>query len=104
MLINKEKVRQLRTERGWTQAHLAELCDVSLRTIQRIENQGSSSAESLMALSAVFEVEQVFFADNIEIIQNDRSTLSKSLPLIIIAASMLTGGLIGAAVTYSIFV
>jgi len=38
MKIKKQIVQSLRKEKGWSQQHLAELCDVNLRTIQRVEN------------------------------------------------------------------
>ena len=56
MMIDSELVRDHRTRRGWTQQQLAEVADLSLRTVQRIENQGVASNESVSALSAVLEL------------------------------------------------
>lgn len=50
-------VRKLRLEKGWSQEQLAELCNLSVRTIQRIERGQKPSLESLNALAAVFEIE-----------------------------------------------
>jgi transcriptional regulator with XRE-family HTH domain len=58
MEIRGDIVKQIRTSKGWTQAHLAEICDVNLRTIQRVENQGSASLETIMALCVAFEVKR----------------------------------------------
>lgn len=58
MDIRGDIVKELRTQNGWTQAHLAELCDVNLRTIQRVENQGSASLETIMALCVTFDVKR----------------------------------------------
>lgn len=58
MRVNASLIKQCRTERSWTQQHLADACDVSLRTIQRVERYGTASNETLMALAAVLEVEQ----------------------------------------------
>jgi transcriptional regulator with XRE-family HTH domain len=55
MQINKEFLRQEREQRGWTQSHLAEVADLSLRTVQRIEANGIASKESAMALASVLE-------------------------------------------------
>jgi transcriptional regulator with XRE-family HTH domain len=55
MQINKEFLRQEREQRGWTQSHLAEVADLSLRTVQRIEASGIASKESAMALASVLE-------------------------------------------------
>ncbi|NKI33972.1 helix-turn-helix domain-containing protein [Wenzhouxiangella sp. XN79A] len=56
MMIDSELVRDQRTRRGWTQQQLAEVADLSLRTVQRVENQGVASNESVSALSAVLEL------------------------------------------------
>ena len=56
MMIDAEQVRDQRIKRGWTQQHMAEVADLSLRTVQRIENQGVASNESVSALSAVLDV------------------------------------------------
>lgn len=58
MLIDRELVRQARQQRGWTQQQLAELSDLSIRTIQRVENQGVGSHETVAALCSVFEIER----------------------------------------------
>jgi transcriptional regulator with XRE-family HTH domain len=57
MHINKEFLRQQREQRGWTQSHLAEIADLSLRTVQRIETSGISSKESAMALAAGLDIQ-----------------------------------------------
>lgn len=56
MMINAELIREHRTKRGWTQQQMAEVADLSLRTVQRIENQGVASNESVSSLSAVLEL------------------------------------------------
>lgn len=52
MLIHK-----LRLQRGWSQQQLAEMSGLSTRTIQRIENGGKPSVESIKSLAAVFEID-----------------------------------------------
>lgn len=49
-------VRKLRLQRGWTQEQLAELCGLSVRSIQRIERGQACSLETQNALAAVFQV------------------------------------------------
>lgn len=56
MQLNPHLIKQLRTERGWTQQQLAEICAISLRTVQRVELQGLGSLETCKALSAAFAV------------------------------------------------
>lgn len=55
-MIDKKLIKKLRTERSWSQDHLAVVSGLSLRTIQRIENDGTCSLESRRALAAVFEI------------------------------------------------
>ena len=50
-------VQKLRLQHGWSQEDLAELCALSVRTIQRIERGHAASAESLKALASVFEID-----------------------------------------------
>lgn len=56
MQIDKQRLRQLRESRAWTQSQLAEVSDLGLRTVQRIENTGAASKESVMALASALEV------------------------------------------------
>lgn len=58
MQLDKERIRELRTARGWTQQQLADVTGLSLRTIQRVELQGNASMETLSALCATLEVER----------------------------------------------
>lgn len=50
-------VRKLRLEKGWSQETLAEVSELSVRTIQRIERGGQASLETLNALAAVLDVD-----------------------------------------------
>lgn len=62
MQLSVEKLKQQRDARAWTQSHLAEVADLSLRTIQRIEKSGIASQESAQSICAAYEitVEQLF--------------------------------------------
>lgn len=51
------KIRRWREERHWSQDHLADLAGIGTRTVQRIENGGGASYESVMALAAAFNVD-----------------------------------------------
>ena len=48
-------IRQLRLDRGWSQEELAAISGVSVRTIQRLENGGRASLETLKCMAAAFE-------------------------------------------------
>ncbi|MEC9261591.1 MAG: helix-turn-helix domain-containing protein [Pseudomonadota bacterium] len=58
MEIDALQIKALRQQHQWTQQQLAEMCGVSLRTIQRVEKEGNAATETVMSLSAVFEVPQ----------------------------------------------
>lgn len=55
IMLDSALVRKLRTERSWSQDQLADAAGLSLRTVQRIEKDGTCSLESSQALAAVFE-------------------------------------------------
>ena len=48
--IDTNKLIELRTQKAWSQQHLAEAANISLRTVQRIEKSGVASKESVLAL------------------------------------------------------
>lgn len=56
MAVSREKIRHLREARAWSQAHLAEVASLSLRTVQRVEAEGTASAETRLALAAALGV------------------------------------------------
>lgn len=66
-------VRKLRLDRGWSQEDLAEISGVSVRTIQRLENGGRASLETLKCLAAVFESELSELRENITMNTTDES-------------------------------
>ena len=57
MKINSDMVKRLRSEKNWSQEQLSEACGLSLRTIQRFENSGKASIESVRVLAAIFNVD-----------------------------------------------
>ncbi|MDC8832890.1 helix-turn-helix domain-containing protein [Alteromonas gilva] len=56
--MNIEVLKNQRIKNNWTQQHLAKICGLSLRTIQRVEKTGITSAETVGALCAVFKINQ----------------------------------------------
>lgn len=56
MLVDAKKIKLLRLDKNWTQQHLADVCDLSMRTIQRVEKVGVASNETVSAYAAVFEL------------------------------------------------
>jgi transcriptional regulator with XRE-family HTH domain len=56
MRVDAARIRAERTQRAWSQEHLANATDLGLRTIQRIEAAGSASNESVSAIASAFGV------------------------------------------------
>jgi transcriptional regulator with XRE-family HTH domain len=73
-------VRKLRLRKGWSQDQLAELADVSVRTIQRIERGHPMSLETANALAAVFEVDVTTFLPTPEPEHDDMSRTDDTTP------------------------
>ena len=57
MKVNTKKILNERKSRAWSQQHLADVCALSLRTIQRVEKEGTGSPETVKALAACFELD-----------------------------------------------
>ena len=55
MKIDPAIVRRLREQRAWSQEQLADIAGLSARTVQRIENGGSASLETRMALATALD-------------------------------------------------
>ncbi|CNH34723.1 helix-turn-helix domain-containing protein [Yersinia pekkanenii] len=54
--MDRYRIRELRLAKAWSQEQLAELCSLSVRTIQRIENGEQASLETLSAIAAVMDL------------------------------------------------
>ncbi|MCA9961681.1 MAG: DUF805 domain-containing protein [Chloroflexota bacterium] len=57
MKIDSSLVKKLRTTENWSQEQLSEKSGLSLRTIQRLENGGNASLESIRALAMAFGID-----------------------------------------------
>lgn len=100
MEINALRVKSLRKQHQWTQQQLAEMCGVSLRTIQRVEKEGNAATETVMGLCAVLEIPQ----DELAIVPKVGTDILQSVELhkekLLIAGSVFIGMLAGGAVMY----
>jgi|AraplaDrversion2_2_1032049.scaffolds.fasta_scaffold00606_38 transcriptional regulator with XRE-family HTH domain len=56
MNINAALVKQLRSDKFWSQEELAIASGLNLRTVQRIENEATASLQSKKALAAAFGI------------------------------------------------
>lgn len=50
-------VKTFREERAWSQSQLATIADVNIRTIQRVEKDGTASFDTLMGIAQAFGVD-----------------------------------------------
>jgi transcriptional regulator with XRE-family HTH domain len=66
MKVNTTRVSALRKQRSWSQDELATAAGLNLRTIQRIESEGTASLQSMKALAAALETELEDLACNPE--------------------------------------
>jgi len=98
--VNASRVKALRQQYQWTQQAFADLCSVSLRTVQRVEKTGNTSTETVMAMCAVFNIDQA----DLKVIPPQGSqaeTEVRFAPMwtLLIAALML-GSMVGAGLMY----
>ena len=56
MKVNIAMIREARLKRGWSQEQLAMVAGLGLRTVHRVENEGTTSLESAMALASALEL------------------------------------------------
>lgn len=56
MQVDAQLIRNERLKRAWSQEQLAQVSGLGMRTVQRIENGGNASLETIKALSAVLEL------------------------------------------------
>jgi len=57
MQINAQRVMELRKKCSWSQDELATAAGLNLRTIQRVENSGTASLQTLKAIASALEAD-----------------------------------------------
>ncbi|MDO3383807.1 helix-turn-helix domain-containing protein [Gilvimarinus algae] len=101
MNLDGNLVRYQRQGRGWTQQQLADVAALSLRTVQRVENQGIGSHETVSSLCAVLTLErEQLLAPSRRLEQQQRQQWRV---LALMAAALLLGVGIGVAGTLALF-
>lgn len=100
MEIDSSSVKKLRIQRNWTQQHLADACDISLRTVQRIEKIGNASNESVMSLCAVFEIRQIDICVVPKVSNEQLQSASFRGYYLIMFCGLTLGSLFGASIMY----
>ncbi|MEE4244843.1 MAG: helix-turn-helix transcriptional regulator [Kangiellaceae bacterium] len=90
MQLSTQKLKALRSEKGWSQEVLAKASGLSARTIQRIEADGKASAESTLAIASVFDTSPqalIATSEEIEVNWTRKSIMKNLLALIIISGA-----------------
>lgn len=104
MEVNALTIKNLRSERSWTQQHLADACGISLRTVQRVERYGNASNETVMSMVSVFEIDQSFIVlpdEPVEIVEQVVSS-EKHKDKKLIFSTLLIGMILGASLMFFI--
>jgi Helix-turn-helix. len=57
MRINAQRVMEFRMKCSWSQDELATAAGLNLRTVQRVENSGTASLQTLKAIAAALEAD-----------------------------------------------
>ncbi|WP_133405291.1 helix-turn-helix domain-containing protein [Parashewanella tropica] len=99
MDVNAKTIKQYRLVKGWTQQHLAEICGVSLRTIQRVERYGTASNDTAMGIASAFEtdISQII---NLASTKEERPKSNNKLQHYwLVVVSLLIGMMLGAGLT-----
>lgn len=55
-VIHSARIIELRKAKAWSQQYLSDVAGLSLRTVQRIENHGAGSNDSLKAIAMAFDL------------------------------------------------
>jgi transcriptional regulator with XRE-family HTH domain len=100
MEINSSIIKDLRQTKGWTQQHFADASGLSLRTIQRVERDGSAAKETALAICATLEIElkQLSIIPVVDASQLQEANIYKQL--LPIVGALLLGALGGGLMTY----
>jgi len=88
MNLDSSLVRAERQSRGWTQQQLADIASLSLRTVQRVENQGQGSNETVSALCAVMALEREALLAPSRALERQREKQWPILLLLILAGAL----------------
>jgi transcriptional regulator with XRE-family HTH domain len=93
-----ERVKHFRKDNGWSQELLAKASGLSLRTIQRAEKDGNSSAETQLALAAAFNIspKELFpVSTHLTVTWKRKSIMQSFLALLVVCGAILMLILLG---------
>ncbi len=90
--LSPERVKSFRKDNGWSQELLAKASGLSLRTIQRAENNGNSSAETQLALAAAFNIspKELFpVSSTLDVNWKRKSIMQSFLALVVVMGAVI---------------
>ncbi|GLX78079.1 hypothetical protein tinsulaeT_14190 [Thalassotalea insulae] len=96
--LSPERVKHFRKNNGWSQELLAKASGLSLRTVQRAEKDGNSSAETQLALAAAFDIspQELFpVSSNPDVNWKRKNIMQSLLALIVVCGAILMLVLLG---------
>lgn len=91
MRLSTTKLKTLRLDKGWSQEVLAKASGLSVRTIQRIEADGNASAETTLAIAAVFDLSPQALqatSTDIEVNWTRKNIVKNSIALAVISGAI----------------
>ena len=100
MEVRSDIIRQHRQAKGWTQQHLADAAGLSLRTVQRVEREGTTAKESAMAICATLTINLAELSVIPKASPAELQPVRIQNPIITLAAGILLGIIAGALSTY----
>lgn len=96
--LSPDRIKHFRKDNGWSQELLAKASGLSLRTIQRAEKDGNSSAETQLALAGAFNIspkELFHVSSNIDVNWKRKNIMQSVLALLVVSGATLMLILLG---------
>jgi transcriptional regulator with XRE-family HTH domain len=90
--LSPERVKHFRKDNGWSQELLAKASGLSLRTIQRAEKDGNSSAETQLSLAAAFSIspKELFpVSSTLDVNWKRKSIMQSFLALVVVLGAVI---------------
>jgi len=100
--LSPERVKHFRKDNGWSQDLLAKASGLSLRTIQRAEKDGNSSAETQLSLAAAFNIspKDLFHISSTPDVNWKRKSIMQSfLALLVVVGAIVMLFVVGGSLT-----
>lgn len=100
--LSPERVKFFRKDNGWSQELLAKASGLSLRTIQRAEKDGNSSAETQLALAAAFNIspKELFpVSSTLDVNWKRKNIMQSFLALLVVIGAVIMLGVLAGNLT-----